>query len=1070
MLLSEPMSSAPTYRLIRPPTPATVVPELDAAQRQVIEHRDGPLLVLAGPGTGKTTTLVEAVAARVEEGMSPDEVLVLTFGRKAAEELRERIALRLGRTVVEPAAFTFHGFCHSLVRTAAAANGQQPPRLLSGAEREARIGDLLRGNAAGEGITRWPAELAPALRLRGFAGEVADCLDRARERGLDGVALAQLGKRHDRPAWRAAGAFLDEFLAVLDAREEIDYAGLVAQATDLLAGPMRDVCGRYRAVYVDEYQDTDPAQERLLHMLAGDGRLLVVVGDPDQSIYGFRGAEVENILEFRTRFRRRDGGEARVVPLGTCRRMPAELLAVSREFARKIPLGSLHGERKRHRELLPAGPPAAAPPRLEVFATGADEAVAIADLLRRAHLIDGVPWDQMAVLVRSGVRSIPALRRALVAAGVPVAVAADEVALAHDPSVAPLLIAIEVAAARVPAHVLTPERARVLLVSQLAGASPSLLRALGRRLRDAERAAGETTPRPSAELIRDAVLDPARCEGIDERFTGPVHRLGALLIRARDLVAAGATPDDVLWSLWDGSGWGRRLEASAAGSGAAARAADRDLDAVVALFDAAVRLEDRRPRAGVSALLEEIASQEIPAAPLAERAPAQGAVRLLTAHRSKGLEWDLVVVASVQEGLWPDLRRRTTLLDADAIDPSAPEGVRPPASTAQLLADERRLFYVALTRARRRLVVTAVGGIDDESLRPSRFVDELGLEVPDRPAVAGVDLLSTASLVARLRRVLDSDANAGPSERRAEAAQVLATLAAAVDASGAPLVPAADPDAWWGVREPSPGARPVRVPGQPIRLSGSAVKGFDECPRRWFLEREAKAAGTSTSSQGFGSLMHALAEAVASGTLPADVDALAGTLDAVWPALPFDAPWQRIREREEALKVLQRFLRWHHDDPRELLGVERDFEVELAPDVVLHGRADRVELDPDGNVVVVDLKTGTTTRTKDDVQSDAQLAVYQLATRAGAFTELNDGPPGGAELVQLRQEAYGKVKVQPQDPLPAGDRPTWADELVHGVASGVRAETFPARPNDRCPRCPFRTSCPASDAGGQVVP
>ncbi len=194
----------------------------------------------------------------------------------------------------------------------------------------------------------------------------------------------------------------------------------------------------------------------------------------------------------------------------------------------------------------------------------------------------------------------------------------------------------------------------------------------------------------------------------------------------------GGAPEEVLWALWDGSGWARRLTTRARGTGTAARAADRDLDAVLALFEAASRLEDRQPRAGSRGLLEELRAQEIPAAPFEERAGALDSVRLLTAHRSKGLEWDLVVVADVQDGVWPDLRRRGSLLDADSLDANGP---RPPPTPGALLTEERRLFYVALTRARTRLVVTAVSGVDDLADRPSRFLAETGLAVPERARV-----------------------------------------------------------------------------------------------------------------------------------------------------------------------------------------------------------------------------------------------------------------------------------------------------------------------------------------------
>lgn len=1043
-----------------PAVAPVAAPVLDPAQQAVVDHADGPLLVLAGPGTGKTTTLVEAVVARVEAGASPDDVLVLTFSRKAADELRERIATRLGRTVVEPAAHTFHGFCHAIVRGYAVAPGAASPRLLSGAEREVRIRELLRGNAVGEGLTRWPAELRPAITLRGFAREVADLLDRARERGLDAEGLERLGHQVGRPEWVAAGRFLDEYLSVLEARGELDYAGLVAEATALLDGPAAGLCTRFGAVYVDEYQDTDPSQERLLQRLAGDGRLLVAVGDPDQSIYGFRGAEIANITEFGTRFPRRDGSPAAVVSLDVCRRMGPELLAVSRELARRIPLGALTRERKRHRGLDPQGPPGAAAPAVRLFPTVADEVIAIADLLRRAHLVDGTPWDQMAVLVRSGVRSIPVVRRALVAAGIPVAVAADEIPLAHDPAVAPLIGALQVASRGWDA--LTPDLARLLLLSPLAGASPTVLRALGRRLRALARAGGDETPAPSAVLVRDAIVEPRDLTMLEDWAADPARRLARLLGEARQQVAAQATPEEVLWSLWEGSGWSRRLGAAAAGHGAAARAADRDLDAIVALFEAATRLEDRRPRAGVSALLEEIAAQEIPAAPMEERVSAHGAVRLLTAHRSKGLEWDLVVVAGVQDGVWPDLRRRGSLLDADSVDRDRP---RPAPSTGMLLAEERRLLYVALTRARRRLVITAVSGVDDESDRPSRFLDELGLAAPE-VGLSGGGQLSSGSLVARLRRSL-VDESSSPEDGETAAVE-LARLAAAVGDDGVPLVPSAHPDRWWGVREPTTGAEPVRAPDRRVALSGSTVSSFETCPRRWFLDHEVHAQGVSTSSQGFGSVVHALAEAVATGAVPPDVDALMQQLDEVWSSLPFDAAWQRDREHENARALLERFLRWHRDNDRELLGAEVGFAVDYGDDVVLRGRADRLERDADGRVVVVDLKTSKYPPKDKDLPTEAQLGVYQLAVREGAFAAEHPGPPGGAELVQLRISNRGKVKVQPQDPIDAD--PGWADDLVAGVAREIRAESFVARPNDLCDRCAYRTSCPATDAGDQVVP
>jgi RecB family exonuclease len=324
--------------------------------------------------------------------------------------------------------------------------------------------------------------------------------------------------------------------------------------------------------------------------------------------------------------------------------------------------------------------------------------------------------------------------------------------------------------------------------------------------------------------------------------------------------------------------------------------------------------------------------------------------------------------------------------------------------------------------------------------------------------------LSASSLVARLRRVVTEPDTAEP--LRQEAARCLAELADAVDDDGVPLVPAASPAQWWGLAETSPGVVPVRPLEQPVALSGSGVSAFNQCPRAWFLNREVKATETTSTAQGFGSIVHALAEAVVVGELPPDLDALVARLDSVWQLLPYDAPWQAARDHVEARAALQRFLAWHAANPRECADAEVEFEVRLGEDIVIRGLADRIELDDKGRLVVVDLKTGKYAPTGAALQEDPQLGVYQLAAREGAFANWST-TPGGAELVQLRQEAYGSVKVQPQAALEPGD--DWVDVLVGGVAANIRAEAFPARPNDGCKTCKFRTSCPARDEGGQVV-
>ncbi|MER5800387.1 ATP-dependent helicase [Streptomyces mirabilis] len=1114
------------YRLVRTAPVRVGPPRLDAEQRAVVDHDTGPLLVLAGPGTGKTTTLVESVAARITRGGDPERILVLTFSRKAAVELRDRMALRIGAARA-PRATTFHSFCYALVRAHQDSDlFVEPLRLLSGPEQDVAVRELLAGQPDLERLglahVRWPDELRACLTTRGFADEVRAVLARSRELGLSPDALTAFARRIGRPDWGAAAAFLAEYLDVLDLQGVLDYAELVHRAVLLAGRPgvAERLAAQYDAVYVDEYQDTDPAQVRLLHALAGGGRNLVAFGDPDQSIYAFRGADVNGILDFPDAFPRADGRPAPVEVLRTSRRSGAALLTATRLITQRMPLTRLPAEKVRaHRQLSPVRDGGAV--EVYTYPTAGTELDNIADILRRAHLEDGVPWGDMAVLVRAGSRTIPTIRRALTAAGVPLDIDGDDLPLRHEPAVTPLLTALRAVARAesgaaapsggdidVPEDVDVPEVADVpddadapedvdapedadaqaapwldtetaltLLASPLASMDAADLRRLGRALREEERAAGNHVPQPSDELLTRALAEPERLVAHDPAYARGAQRLGALLRKARERLAGGGTAEEALWDLWEGTPWPQRLERAARRGGAAGRNADRDLDAVCALFATAARAEERTGGRGALNFLEEIEAQDIAADTLTRRAVRPAAVRLMTAHRSKGLEWRLVVVAGVQEGLWPDLRRRGSLLEADRI---GRDGLAEPLTPGALLSEERRLFYVAATRARERLIVTAVKAPADDGDQPSRFLTELGVEPRDvtgRPRRP----LSVAALVAELRATT-VDPRVSDTLRQA-AAHRLAKLAALGDEDGRPLVPSAHPYRWWGMYEPTESKVPLRDRDQPVVLSGSALDQLaNTCALQWFLGREVKADAPATAAQGFGNVVHVLADEVASGRTPADLAVLMERLDSVWNALAFDAPWKSAQEKEHARVALERFLKWHVDSNgvragRVPVASEHDFDVTLEAgdyEVRIRGSMDRVETDTEGRAYVVDFKTGKHAPSAAEVAHHPQLAVYQLAVREGAVDDSFDGvrpEPGGAELVQLRQGAAKKnggetlPKVQAQEPLEG----EWVGDLLATVAGKVLDERFSPTTGQHCTHCAFRASCSARPEGRHVV-
>ena len=1076
---------SPTYHLVRPEA-RVEVPVLDAHQQQVVDHPGGPLLVLAGPGTGKTTTLVEAIARRVEDGAQPDEILALTFSRKAAEQLRDRVTARLGRTMTTSIGSTFHSFAYGLIRQHAPDELYEGPlRLLTAPEQDVVLQELLTD--APESV-RWPDSLRRAVGTRGFAVEVQAVLSRAREKGLEGEDLAALGREHDLPAYVAAGAFLEQYLTVLDSRGAVDYADLIRRAVLVAEEHRAELRRTYRHVFVDEYQDTDPGQVALLRALAGDGRDLTVVGDPHQSIYSFRGAEVRGILDFPAAFPRTDGARADVVVLRTTRRFGPTLLRASQRVASRLPMPGSIDTVAREKFLSPEAGSSHGDGRVHVltFDTERAEAEHLADLLRRAHLEDGIGWSEMAVLVRSGRTSIPPLRRSLAAAGVPVEVAGDETPLVQEPAVHVLVDALSavlhlaVADPQADGFV-DPQRAQGLFQSPLAGLDAADVRVLARLLRARDRVLATQEERPptsSPELLRTALADPTVLMGLDPagdvRAVGKARALTSLLHRAQAGLQDGATTEEILWLLWSGTEWPERLQHQIGRGGSQARSGHRDLDAVCALFDEAARVEDRRGHTGLASFLSTLVAQQIPADTLAEQGIRGESVRLLTAHRSKGLEWRLVVVAHVQEEGWPDLRRRATLLQADRI---GTDGLVPPTTSRELLADERRLFYVACTRARERLVVSAVASTDDDGEQASRFLDELGIRIEHRQGRPARPL-SLPGLVADLRRTAADETVAVPLRRAA--ARRLARLVTEHRA-GAAWIPTADPASWWGTRAFSVSDQALRPTDEPVRLSATALTSLEVCPAKWFLEAEAGGQRASTQAQGFGNVVHALADRMSRGDIdtsapPAEVvETLMDQVDAVWAQVPFRTPWSGQRERVEVAKAMLRFLAWHQrPEARHVLGTERQLSAIVAlPNgerVLLHGYADRLELDAAGRVVVIDLKTGKQTPTGDDVLVHPQLGLYQLAVEHGAVDDLEGvtapAEAGGAELWQLRHETRQKLKVQrqePQEPDDEGRRPI--EVQLMAAVDAVRSETFPARPGGHCDYCDFHSLCPAQHSG-----
>lgn len=1027
--------------LTRPAPGVSTPPVLDAGQQAVIDHGGPVLRVLGAPGTGRSTVAVELVADRVGRGVRADECLVLAPTRLAAARLRDALTTRVGGTTTTPLARTHQSLGFGILREAAALAGEPTPRLLSGPEQDVVLAELLAGHAAGEGTgPGWPAGLKLALPTRTFRGELRDLLMRAVELGLEPDDLTRLGEEHGRPEWTAAAHVLREYdeVTALSAPGAFDPAWVLGAAADLLEDDpdtLDRLRARLRLVVVDDAQDLTPAGLRLLRTVVGHGAVdLVLLGDPDAATQTFRGADPRLFVDA--------WPDAPTLTLSVGHRCPSAVQAAADRVTAHI--GVVGGVGHRRVEPVTEGGHVA----VHVVRSAAQEAAFVAGLLRRAHLDDGLPWSSMAVLVRGGTRTAT-LRRVLQQSGVPVSTAAAELPVRDEPAVRPFLTllrcALEVHGG---ADDLDPQDVVDVLVSPVGGADAVGLRRLRRSLRRIELDGGGG--RPSDVLLADAVLVPAALDHVGPE-AGPARRVHRVLAAAVAALAEGDGVESVLWAMWRASGLATPWHDAALAGGAGGRRADRDLDAVLGLFDAAERFVDRLPAASPGDFLDHLLSQDVAGDTLVARAPAGESVALLTPAASAGLGWDLVVVAGVQEGSWPDLRLRGTLLrSSELVDVVTGRAGDVRSARAAVRHDETRLFHVALTRARQRLVVTAVRSEDEQ---PSPYLDVVDPRTDPRPLTDVPRPPTLPGLVAELRRSVVADDPAV----RAAAVTTLARLAVAG-------VPGADPDRWWALRGLSDD-RPRRAPDQPVRVSPSAIDRFARCGLQWTL-RAAGGEGPSVGAADIGTLVHEVVHDLGD----TDATAYAAELERRWGRLGMPPGWLSRRDLGRAQAMAGRFAAYLTDAAaRDWRRAESEASITVALGrAVVAGQVDRVEVDPHGRVRVVDLKTGASKPKADEVLRHGQLGAYQLAVEHGALAQ-HGRESGGAALLQLGKAAKSaSVTLQTQPPLSEDPEPTWAAELVADTADAMGAATFRATPGDWCGSCQLQSSCPAREEGRRL--
>lgn len=1057
----------------------------------------GPNQVVVGaPGSGKTTVAFEAYLRRA--ATEPDHAQVpghylLVPSRIPAGRLRAQAGARLiaaGSARRSPAVMTPAAFAFGIVRRDAVSRRVPPPMLITGAQQDRILADILEGHRLGIGARiDWPAELPrDVLAIPAFRDELRNLFMRADEFGIEPGELEDLGHERGQPEWVMAAQLQREYRDIValgdlpaDRGERFDVARIVSEAARIVEegdGPRTEIA----SVVVDDYQEASAALVRLLTALADRGTHLTLVGDPDVAVQTFRGARPEFVSRAGSATGMGAFSAQRVVLPAVHRGGPRLRNAVETVVGH-VPVSGT-GTHRNAQVIATEAPSAATSAGREMSArfedapvvsmhlpSPATEAAAIAQELRHGHLHRGLGWDQMAVIVRSS-RSQSELQRGLGTFHIPVTRADSAVVLREEPAVGLLLNAIEAGVGGV-----SPERAADLLVGEVGRLDDVGMRRLRRltlaRVRQGEFEEGHGIDEAIAELVSSA--EGARSlEGDLGAAAGRVARVVEAARRAVEGPAA--SPQQVLWQVWDATGLAERWRTASLARGAQGARADANLDAVMALFEFAENYELRETGASAAQFVDHVRSESLPSDTLADRGRRGPGVEVLTVAQAAGREWELVVVAGVQDGSWPDTRVRDSVLGAGVLadllggrlglgwKAGEPAGIEPDQREKRqaVLADEWRLFASAVSRTRTRLLVTAV---DDEDHRPSTFFERIRkVSHVSEVEHARIRRLDLRGIVAELRGLLDvggggavAGAGDGP-VAGAGGGAVAGTVAGTVAGLLALLAelgsPGAAPEEWAGLGAPSSEAR-LNPDGRPVWLSPSRVETATNCALRWALE----SVGGRTAGrieQNLGTLIHEIVERLPHGTR----EELAAEFERGFEELGLPPGWVREREWKRGRAMLELLATYIEGVPGEV--VTEQHVQQLVGEAVISGSVDRLEY-VDGGVRITDVKTGTPV-TGDDAAINPQLAMYQLAINAAA--EEGEGPPAvEARLVHVPPDRKSPA-IRHQHALPDGGG--WARELLEEAVAVMRGREFTATANPTCRHCPVRRSCPARTDGKRI--
>src|SRR3989449_39682 len=967
-----------------------ILDRLNDTQREAVTHDAGPLLIIAGAGTGKTTVITRRIAWLIAQKKArPEEILALTFTDKAAAEMEERVDTLVPYGYADVEIATFHAFGDRLLREHALELGLQPDfRVLNRAEQVIFLRDRLFQLP----LERYRPLGDPTRHLQALITLISRCKD-------EDISPEEYAAHADRLAALAHAAPEDEALReraaqqlelartyakyqeLMGASGAIDFGDQIVHALRLLRSRPYVLAGlqrKYKYILVDEFQDTNWAQFEIVKLLGARHTNVAAVGDDNQAIYRWRGAAVSNFRGFVRHF-----PQARVVILTENYRSHHRILDAAYRLILNNPDRLEESDEGRRygvtKKLAAVREPDGPEPQHLHFETATQEADAVAQSIAE-RVADGVwRYDDVAILVRSNADADQFLR-SLNLRAIPWTFSGNA-GLYGRPEIR-LLIAFLRAVAHpddsVSVHYLASSDLYQVPIVDLTRCATYADRR-HRWLFDVFR---------TVETIRE-LRDEVDAEGLEA-----IRRLVADLTRYMELAREMPT-GELLYQFLVDSGWLARM------SKAATARDEAEVQNVSKFFrriqDASKALRYDNVREFVNHIDALIDAGEDPA--VAEAEVETPAVRVLTVHKAKGLEFPVVFLVTLVQDKFPLRGRRDALeLPVELIKEPLPSG-------DFHKQEERRLFYVGMTRAKRELHLTSAR---DYGGTRARKVSQFVLEALDLPKDAARPFAAKAI----------------------EEIQRFAPPAEAAEARLAPI-----------------------PPEQELLVSHKQVDDYQTCPLKYRYVNVLRVPILRHHTVVYGATIHRVVEyyllrRTAGNYTP--LDDLLGVYDREWDNQGF-LTWEHEEARQAAgRKALTRF--WHEEEAsgQKPTHVEKEFGFTLGPDRV-RGRFDRVDEDLLG-ATIIDYKTGEVAKQK--VADRRAAESLQLKLYALAWREMTGALPQRVELRFLESNLVGRH-------TPAEEDTEEAIAAVHAAAAGIRARAFEATPSyNACRHCAYNQICP----------